>query len=286
MRQYKIGEYAKYMGVTPDLLKHYEDLGVITPSRSESGYRYYPFNVSMLLLECIRLRNYGMTLREIKSILTDHTVDNAIVDKRLENNIDLLREESRFDQALIEDYEEFLTWQEPLHTRDADWCIRWSRPMYFLPHTNTFDFLDDPRIYELLQDWMSRIPIVKSAMRVQQDGTKTWGLVIEQKKLHALGLPLNDIVVSIPSQKVFYYQFRSHLMRADQEQLESQEHPALQIMQSMGLTAKKEYYRVTLMPADWQKEIFYQYGYYAIALEESVSQKERPSDSSFFPFCF
>ena len=40
MEQYRIGDFAKYLGVTPDLLKHYEDMGIIHSSRSESGYRY------------------------------------------------------------------------------------------------------------------------------------------------------------------------------------------------------------------------------------------------------
>ena len=39
MKEYRIGEFAKYLGVTPDLLKHYEDQGIIRPSRSDSGYR-------------------------------------------------------------------------------------------------------------------------------------------------------------------------------------------------------------------------------------------------------
>ena len=48
IREYRIGEFAKYLGVTPDLLKHYEDQGIIQPTRSDSGYRYYPFNTTML----------------------------------------------------------------------------------------------------------------------------------------------------------------------------------------------------------------------------------------------
>ena len=69
MKQYRIGDVAKYLGVTPDFLKHYEELGLIHSVRRENGYRYYPFHETMFLIECIRLRNYGMTLREIREIL-------------------------------------------------------------------------------------------------------------------------------------------------------------------------------------------------------------------------
>ena len=185
IREYRIGEFAKYLGVTPDLLKHYEDQGIIRPSRSDSGYRYYPFNTTMLLIECIRLRNYGMTLREIRDILTAHRQDNASVNRRLSENVEHMKEEILLDEALAADYEIFLNWAEPLKSQDSDWEIRWSRPMAFLPHTDRYDFLQDPRIYEILKSWMSYIPIVKSSMKAKRDGRITWGLLVEERLMNA-----------------------------------------------------------------------------------------------------
>ena len=79
MKQYRIGDFARYLGVTPDLLKHYEEVGLLQPERTESGYRYYPFHTTALLIECVRLRNYGMTLREISEILTRRGMDTVQV---------------------------------------------------------------------------------------------------------------------------------------------------------------------------------------------------------------
>ena len=107
MREYRIGEFAKYLGVTPDLLKHSEEQGIIHPQRSESGYRIYPFPKTMTLIECIRLRNYGMTLREIGEILTAHRLTDEAVEKRLSENMRCLWEEMLLDEALTEDYARF-----------------------------------------------------------------------------------------------------------------------------------------------------------------------------------
>lgn len=41
---YRIGDFAKYLGVTSDFLKHYEEAGLIDVVQRASGYRYYPFN--------------------------------------------------------------------------------------------------------------------------------------------------------------------------------------------------------------------------------------------------
>ena len=64
-RHYRIGTYAQNMGVTPDLLKHYEKMGLLHAQTSENGYRYYPFSESVSLLECFSLRNYQMPLQQM-----------------------------------------------------------------------------------------------------------------------------------------------------------------------------------------------------------------------------
>ena len=268
MKEYRIGEFAKYLGVTPDLLKHYEDQGIITPSRSDSGYRYYPFNTTMLLIECIRLRNYGMTLREIREILTSHKMEASAVSKRLSENIGHMREEIRLDEALVEDYEYFLNWVEPLSRQNSDWDIRWSQPIAFLPHTDKYDFLQDPRIYEILKTWMSYIPIVKSSMKIERSGRITWGLLVEQRLLRQLHIPVNDVVELIEPHKVFYYKFRAPLMHSAEELFDSPSHPAFQTLHALNLEADIAYFRTTLMPADWQRDIGYQYGYYAIPIKK------------------
>lgn len=58
---YRIGDFAKYLGVTSDFLKHYEEAGLIDVVQRASGYRYYPFNQAARVIEYMRLRNYGVT---------------------------------------------------------------------------------------------------------------------------------------------------------------------------------------------------------------------------------
>ena len=268
MKQYRIGEYAKYLGVTPDLLKHYEELGLLKPGRTEKGYRYYSYKTTILLIESIRLRNYGMTLREITDILAKKQNDNEAMDRRLCINMENLRQEASLDEALAHDYEAFLEWKASLSDRDADWVIRWGKPMYFLPHTVQNDFLEDPRISELLKDWMSYIPIVKPAMRVDTAGAVTWGFLISQENHRKLGLPINDVVQVIPSRKIFYYKFRDTLRRMANEVPDTETHPVFRILSGMNLRWSEPFYRITLMPADWTGDITRQYGYYAVPLWE------------------
>ena len=75
---YRIGEFAKNLGVTPDLLKHYEAIGLIQSEADENGYRYFPFHASSLLLACMGLKNFGLSLKNIRSLLQNQSVEEAI----------------------------------------------------------------------------------------------------------------------------------------------------------------------------------------------------------------
>lgn len=70
---YRIGDFAKYLGVTSDFLKHYEEAGLIDVVQRASGYRYYPFNQAARVIEYMRLRNYGVTVKEMNGVLTGNS---------------------------------------------------------------------------------------------------------------------------------------------------------------------------------------------------------------------
>ena len=76
-KMYRIGPYAYYLGVTPDLLKHYEQFQLVESVPSESGYRYYPFSQSPGLLCAMTLRGYGIPLKEIDVLLHDDEPEKA-----------------------------------------------------------------------------------------------------------------------------------------------------------------------------------------------------------------
>ena len=73
MKNYRIGELSKYLGVTPDFIKYYEKEGLIT-SIPETSPKLYPFNQSSKILECIKLKNLGFTAKEMQDYLFSDTL--------------------------------------------------------------------------------------------------------------------------------------------------------------------------------------------------------------------
>ena len=103
VRRYRIGDYAHYMGVGRDFLKHYEKCGLLSADHHDNGYRHFGFEQSSLILECMRLRNCGYTVREMGGMLRDlsgvevrqslHEAREAL-EKRITNTRRRLRQKS------------------------------------------------------------------------------------------------------------------------------------------------------------------------------------------------
>lgn len=67
---FSIGELARLSGVSPRMLRHYDDIGLLPPSdRSVSGYRQYSEADLLRLQRILSLRATGMGLPEIAAAL-------------------------------------------------------------------------------------------------------------------------------------------------------------------------------------------------------------------------
>ncbi|WP_149359404.1 MerR family transcriptional regulator [Lolliginicoccus suaedae] len=67
-----IGEVARRSGVSTRMLRHYESLGLVTPSgRTSGGYREYSGADIQRILHIESLRSLGLSLREVQRALDD-----------------------------------------------------------------------------------------------------------------------------------------------------------------------------------------------------------------------
>ena len=78
MKRYRIGDFARELGVTPDFLKYCEKHGYLTPQTEPNGYRYYDFTSAAPVIEYMKLRNQGFTAREINEALRESSFGGTI----------------------------------------------------------------------------------------------------------------------------------------------------------------------------------------------------------------
>lgn len=95
MKEYfKIGEISKLYHISVDTLRYYEEIGLLHPTRAESGYRFYSIH-DIWQLNVIRdLREIGFNMEQIRESLTSHNTESTLrlleqeqqmIQKRLES---------------------------------------------------------------------------------------------------------------------------------------------------------------------------------------------------------
>ncbi len=92
-KYYKIGQIAKLYHIGVDSLRYYEEIGIISPQRAESGYRLYSIH-DIWRLNVIRdLRELGFSMTRIKQYLDYHSTESTLT---------LLQEEQDAVQAKMQ----------------------------------------------------------------------------------------------------------------------------------------------------------------------------------------
>lgn len=246
---YRIGDYARYMGVTPDFLKHYEENGLLAVHYTSSGYRYYDFDQSSRILEYMRLRNYGVNVRDMNRMLCAE--DNEAL-RLLDEKAESLRAEVRRIEAVLAEHERVKVWYERRLQRPVDWEVRDVEPCWFLPHANARDFERDERVYPLLKQWVEWMPVVKSALRVtpspgENPYTTQWGLILRSSLARQFGIPLGEPLVAMPGGKAFVYHFVGLEREFSIDEIARGHHPMFEQMEKLGLRAAKDAYLVVEM---------------------------------------
>ncbi|MBO7739573.1 MAG: MerR family transcriptional regulator, partial [Oscillospiraceae bacterium] len=68
--KYKIGDVARILGVSTDILRYYERKGVVTPEKdANNDYRYYDAWHINFLVDCLWFKNYGFSIEQIADMV-------------------------------------------------------------------------------------------------------------------------------------------------------------------------------------------------------------------------
>ena len=115
---YMIGEVSKITGITRETLRHYDKLGIISPSYvdPETNYRYYTYDQFWCFDIIVVCRSLGISLDKIKAILNTHNNEKVV---------ELLAEErvkaeslSRMYARIAEDISWYASQQDLMHDTD------------------------------------------------------------------------------------------------------------------------------------------------------------------------
>jgi len=124
---YSVGEAARRAGMTPETLRHYDRIGLVSPSRRDSwtSYRYYSEEEIVCLQTVRALQQMDIPLLRIKEILQCNSLPRILdflteAEAQADEQIDRLRRGKEKIHAARADYERKLRLQKPAR----ELCVR------------------------------------------------------------------------------------------------------------------------------------------------------------------
>ena len=186
-QNYAIGDFAKKAGVSTHFLKFYEEKGILHPRVQENGYRYYDIRDASLVLECFRMKNMGLSVRQIENGINDCTEQEVA---------EMLQQRENVLQSQLHEQQMHLLGLQNLRValrlcEQGEWSVRTVPDVWYLPHTIGKEFVQDSRIYDQLPQWLDWMPVVTSAQIARGNDAHAermeWGLGLEQVEAALLG---------------------------------------------------------------------------------------------------
>lgn len=169
MKFYQIGKFASKLGVTHDLLKHYEKYGIIQSKRQgDGGYRYYPYTQVPNILTSKEFQNWGFSLREISLLLKD--ADISDYRRILGQRIQQLEQEQTLKHRYLDSARQLLSHVSLIAEGkfSGSWSMEEQEASYFLPHSSGTDFELIDINEQILASCIEHLSITAIATRIYQ----------------------------------------------------------------------------------------------------------------------
>jgi len=109
---FKIGDLAEHFGISTDIIRHYDKLGLLTPQViKDNGYRYYSIDQVFDLEFILNMRALDMSLHDIGEMLNPD--DSISIQSRLQSQADALRSQIETLQNMLSQTQTYMDLVNP-----------------------------------------------------------------------------------------------------------------------------------------------------------------------------
>ncbi len=213
--KYKIGDVARILGVSPDILRYYEKKGVVNPAKDENNdYRYYDFWDINLLMDCLWFKNFGFSIEQIADIVRIPSADElsgllALKEDELRATIERCRLLLRRSEQHRSDLSKISSLLYRCEIAESPEFVRFINRV-----GNDYDIGSD--LKGLAQQWLKALPFNYRYFEMNADavlpGTEDsfrWGFSLTRDYADALHFDVVPPMAVIPSRRSIHTVFKN-----------------------------------------------------------------------------
>ena len=167
--RYKIGDVARILGISTDLLRYYEKKGVVTPQKDKTNdYRYYDTWDINFLIDCLWYKRFGFGIPQVAYMVTD--CYHGDLSSLLEEKGDELAAGIRRQELLLERLRQY---QDAVQrVKECLGICRVEDSPEVICYLNRFnyDYDNRPELQKLSRQWLDYMPFTQRYFEIPQDG--------------------------------------------------------------------------------------------------------------------
>lgn len=212
--QYKIGDVARILGISPDLIRYYEEKGVVTPQKDPlNNYRYFGTWDINFLIDCLWFKNFGFGIEQVAHIVSRNTYDDLV--GNLIQRGDEIEENIRYQELLLQRIRKYSEGLTTLRDFIGKCDIRRSAEFvrYLNRHNTIYD--EAAELQKLSRQWLKYMPFSRRYFEVPEGGLSgegddyAWGFSIAMPYVEAFKIDVKPPVRQKPSQLCIHSAFTS-----------------------------------------------------------------------------
>ena len=210
--QYKIGDVARILGISTDLLRYYEKKGVVTPTKDKGNdYRYYDAWDINFLIDCLWYKSFGFGIPQIAYMVADcyHGDLVSVLEEKRGELMESIHRQELLLRRISQHCEQVVRVRDMIGTCAVAPCPE------VVCYLNRYDTAYDnsAEMQRLSKQWLSYMPFTQRyfEMPLGPGGAHkyAWGFSLEPEYVEEFSVPVRPPVMRRPSVECIHSAFKS-----------------------------------------------------------------------------
>lgn len=212
--QYKIGDVARILGISTDLLRYYERKGVVTPTKDkQNDYRYYDAWDINFLIDCLWYKSFGFGIPQIAYMVSDcyHGDLLDMLAEKQDELKDLIHHQELLLRRISQHMEQVKRVKDQAGICDIAPCPE------VICYLNRYDadYDNSNEMQKLSKQWLQYMPFLQRYFEMPLIPGEThahhyaWGFSLEMEYVNEFSVPINPPVKHQPSVECIHSVFKS-----------------------------------------------------------------------------
>ena len=212
--RYKIGDVARILGISPDLIRYYEEKGIVRPTKDPANnYRYYDAWDINYLTDCLWFKNFGFGIDQVSQLVTEYSYDSLLdcLDNKADELLASIKRQELLLQRIRKYCEKLVQTKKQLGKCDLAQNDEFVR--YINRRNATYD--SDARLQSLTREWLKYMPFTRRYFEIPEEALLAggedyeWGFSLGMQYVTEFGINIIPPIEFVPSALCIYSAFKS-----------------------------------------------------------------------------